>query len=172
MRQPLLSRRNERAALLVQEVDLAVQGLGVNVRHLANAPEWRLVHQQREDDFVLVRLFVSGGGFADSEGLAARLAAVAPGPGTGSPKPLVGARCVVHGHPMVGARWDRAGRPRSRLNNLQQTIALFDNPRIALERRELAAHPAVENWNGGGDAKDVAVLHATVGGATAAKIKL
>lgn len=68
---------------------------------------------------------------------------------------------------MVGARRDRAGPTRPRLNNLQETIALFANPRIALERRELAARPAVQNRNGGGDAKDVAVLRTAVGGATA-----
>jgi hypothetical protein len=53
------------------------------------------------------------------------------------------------------------------LNSLQETITLFDNPRVALERRELTARPAVENGHGIGQAKDVAILRSAVGGSTA-----
>jgi hypothetical protein len=60
---------DEIQALAIEEVGLAVKRLGVDVGHLADAPHGRFVHQEGEDGPVLVRGLVTGGGFADSEGL-------------------------------------------------------------------------------------------------------
>ena len=51
---------SEGEALAVEELDLAVEPFGADVGDLADASQWRLVHQQGEDQPVLVRLLVTG----------------------------------------------------------------------------------------------------------------
>lgn len=66
-----------------KEIDLRVQTPGGDVGDLADAPEWRLVHQGLEDQRVLVRLFLADGRRSHGEGFAARIAAIALGNGFG-----------------------------------------------------------------------------------------
>jgi hypothetical protein len=73
----------EGQALAMKEVELRVQRPVGDIRDFAQAPEWGLVHQELENQPVLVRLLLSDGRATYREGLGAGAATVAFGAGVG-----------------------------------------------------------------------------------------
>jgi hypothetical protein len=109
-----------------------------------------------------------GRGLADSEGLAARFAAVALGTRRGKPKTLVASDFRAYRHPMVGAGRVGAGRIWPRFEITQEASALFDNASVALEWRVLAADSASHRRNiYASGCNDIAILRAGVQRSTA-----
>jgi len=131
-------------SLAIEEVDLAVERLGVDVGHLADAPHGRFVHQEGEDSPVLGRGLVTGGGFADSEGLLAGFAAVAPGAGMGETKGLVKCCAGRHWGAVVSTGIIRARGLLARVEGGEEASAFFEDRSVALDRRLLATAVATQ----------------------------
>ena len=79
LEQASLPVADEGQALVMKEVEFGVQCSGGDVRDFADAPERGLVHQEPEDQSVLMRLLLSNGRGTHREGLGAGVAAVAFG---------------------------------------------------------------------------------------------
>lgn len=108
-----------------------------------------------------MRLLVAGGRFADREGLATRLAAVAPGTGLCETEGLVAVfayrNAVIPAGRVraTGQGWFRQGG--------QEAVALLGDSGIALDRRIFTAHAAGKRGHSGAGAlHGVAVLRGAV----------
>ena len=75
--QTLLPMADEGQTLTVKKVEFWVKSPGGDVRNFTDAPKRDLVHQQLEDQPILVRLFLPNGRRTHREGLSAGIAAVA-----------------------------------------------------------------------------------------------
>ncbi len=135
----------EGQALAVQEVDFRVEGPRGDVSDLAQPPEGALVHEQPEDQPVLVRLLLSHGGHADREGLPAGVAAVALGARLGSAIAAVVGRATGDANGVVGALGVWADGVRGGREVGAKAFALLDDPAVALQRWVLTAGEALQH---------------------------
>lgn len=94
----------ELLALAMNEVDLAVEGIGADLGYLADAAKRHLVHQQLEDQLVLVALALpQRAGLGSRKGLAARVAPPTGRAGLGGSKRRVEGLARRYAEPMLVA---------------------------------------------------------------------
>ena len=138
------SRRQILLALPVYEINFAVEGVGADLGHFADATQWHLVHQQLEDQLVLVALALTQR--ARLRGREGLLAGVAPPTGRarlgGAERRVEGlagghAKTVI-GTGLVGA----AGLPHAGHAVVLDALQLLVDAEVALHGEQRAAQAA------------------------------
>ena len=109
LQQALFAFSNEGEALLVKEMEFAIESAGGDPRDLAHPAKGFLVHQQLEDESVLMGLLLPHRSEAHGKGLSAGLASVALRAAFGLAEGLILRTALLERRVVILAGWVGAG---------------------------------------------------------------